>query len=137
MDETFVMLKPDCIKRKLAGEVISRIEKRGLEILAMQLLSVSREVAETHYAEHHGKPFFQGLVDYVTSSPVIIMRVAGPNVVDNVRQLCGATDPVVALAGTIRGDLGNDISENIIHSSDSKGSAMRELEIFFGSAKVE
>lgn len=137
MDETFVMLKPDCVRRKLVGEVVSRIEKKGLDILSMQMLSISKEVAETHYGEHRGKPFFEGLVSYVISSPVVIMRVAGPNVVENVRQLCGATDPCNALAGTIRGDLGNDISENIVHSSDSNASAARELEIFFGSALIE
>lgn len=137
MDETFVMLKPDCVRRKLVGEVVSRIEKKGLDILAMQMLTIPREVAETHYAEHRERPFFEGLVNYVISSPVVIMRVAGPNVVENVRQLSGATDPCNALAGTIRGDFGNDISENIVHSSDSNASAARELEIFFGSSIVE
>lgn len=137
MDETFVMLKPDCVRRKLIGEVISRIEAKGLSIEEMQLLVVSREVAESHYAEHRGKDFFDSLIGYITSAPVVIMRVTGLKAVESMRQLCGATDPVVSLPGTIRGDLGNNISENLIHSSDSPASAARELELFFGSTIIE
>lgn len=137
MDETFVMLKPDCVRRKLIGEVISRIEAKGLSIEEMQLLVVSREVAESHYAEHRGKDFFDSLIGYITSAPVVIMRVTGLKAVESMRQLCGATDPVVALPGTIRGDLGNNISENLIHASDSPASAARELELFFGSTIIE
>lgn len=132
MDETFVMLKPDCVRRKIMGEIISRIEKKGLGIVEMQLISPSREIIETHYAEHAGKPFFTELVNYVTSGPVVTMRVIGENAVTNMRNLSGATNPLEALPGTIRGDFGLVINENLIHASDSSESAKRELSIFFG-----
>lgn len=132
MDETFVMLKPDCVRRKIMGEIISRIEKKGLGIVEMQLISPSREIIETHYAEHVGKPFFTELVNYITSGPVVTMRVIGENAVTNMRNLSGATNPLEALPGTIRGDFGLVINENLIHASDSSESAKRELSIFFG-----
>lgn len=137
MEETFVMLKPDCVRRKLMGKVIDRIESKGLDVVEMQMLSVPKEIAESHYAEHREKPFFQELVNYVTQGTVVIIRVSGPSAVENIRSLCGATNPVAALPGTIRGDFGSDIGGNIIHASDSKDSAARELSLFFGEAIQE
>ncbi len=136
MERTFVMIKPDAVQRGLIGEIISRLEKKGLKIVAMKMLNVSRDLAERHYAEHREKPFFQSLVDYITSAPVVAMVVEGKNAVKVVRTLVGATNPQEALPGTIRGDFGMDIGRNVIHASDSLESAEREISLFFKPEEI-
>ena len=133
MDEEleFVMVKPDGVARGLIGEVISRIERKGLKIVAMKLLWMSKKQAEELYAVHKGKPFYEGLVKYVTSGPVVVMVVRGPKAVEVVRALIGATDPIKAAFGTIRGDFAMDISRNIVHASDSPENSLKERSIFF------
>jgi len=131
MERTFVMIKPDGVQRGLIGEIISRLERKGLKIVAMKMINVDRELAEKHYAEHKEKPFFNNLVQYITSGPVVAMVVEGKNAIKVVRTLVGATDPVEAQPGTIRGDFGLDIGRNIIHASDSLESAEREISLFF------
>jgi nucleoside-diphosphate kinase len=136
MEQTLVLLKPDSIQRALAGEVISRLERRGLKFVAMKLMKVSDELANQHYGEHVGKPFFDGLVKFITSSPIVAMVVEGKNAVEVVRNTVGATNPVQAAAGTIRGDLGLTIGMNLIHASDSLESAKREIDIFFQADEI-
>ncbi len=136
MERTFVMIKPDAVQRGLIGEIISRLERKGLKIVAMKMLSVSRELAERHYAEHREKPFFGSLVDYITSAPVVAMVVEGKNAVKVVRTLVGATNPQEAQPGTIRGDFGMDIGRNVIHASDSLESAEREISLFFKPEEI-
>jgi nucleoside-diphosphate kinase len=136
MEQTLVLLKPDSIQRALAGEVISRLERRGLKFVAMKLMKVSDELANQHYGEHVGKPFFDGLVKFITSSPIVAMVVEGENAVEVVRNTVGATNPVQAAAGTIRGDLGLTIGMNLIHASDSLESAKREIDIFFQADEI-
>lgn len=136
MERTFVMIKPDAVQRGLIGEIISRLERKGLKIVAMKMLNVDRDLAERHYAEHREKPFFQSLVDYITSGPVVAMVVEGKNAVKVVRTLVGATNPQEALPGTIRGDFGMDIGRNVIHASDSLESAEREISLFFKPEEI-
>jgi nucleoside-diphosphate kinase len=136
MEQTLVLLKPDSIQRALAGEVISRLERRGLKFVAMKLMKVSDELANRHYGEHVGKPFFDGLVKFITSSPIVAMVVEGENAVEVVRNTVGATNPVQAAAGTIRGDLGLTIGMNLIHASDSLESSKREIDIFFQADEI-
>ena len=131
MERTLVLLKPDSIQRGLAGEVISRLERRGLKFVAMKMMKVSEELAHRHYGEHVGKPFFDGLVKFITSSPIVAMVVEGENAVEAVRNTMGATNPTQAGPGTIRGDLGLTIGMNLVHGSDSPESAKREIDIFF------
>ncbi len=130
------MIKPDAVQRGLIGEIISRLERKGLKIVAMKMLNVSRELAEKHYAEHREKPFFESLVSYITSAPVVAMVVEGKNAVKVVRTLVGATNPQEALPGTIRGDFGMDIGRNVIHASDSLESAEREISLFFKPEEI-
>ena len=130
------MIKPDAVQRGLIGEIISRLERKGLKIVAMKMLNVSRELAERHYAEHREKPFFESLVSYITSAPVVAMVVEGKNAVKVVRTLVGATNPQEALPGTIRGDFGMDIGRNVIHASDSLESAEREISLFFKPEEI-
>ena len=132
MEETLVLVKGDGVRRKLIGEIIRRIENTGLDIHAMQLMDVSRELAEEHYAEHREKPFFEELVEFITSSPVVAMRVGGEGAISIVRKLMGATNPANAAPGTIRGDLALSMPDNLVHGSDSPESAARELKLFFG-----
>ena len=136
MEQTLVLLKPDSIQRALAGEVISRLERRGLKFVAMKLMKVSNELANRHYGEHVGKPFFDGLVKFITSSPIVAMVVEGENAVEVVRNTVGATNPTQAAAGTIRGDLGLTIGMNLIHASDSLESSKREIDIFFQADEI-
>ena len=136
MERTFVMVKPDGVQRGLIGEVISRLERKGLKIVAMKMLWIKRELAENHYAEHREKPFFSALVDYITSGPVVAMVVEGRNAVKVVRNLVGATNPVEAAVGTIRGDFGLDVGRNIVHASDSLQSADREISLFFDEKEI-
>ncbi len=136
MERTFVMIKPDGVQRCLVGEIISRIERKGLKIVAMKMMNVDRALAERHYEEHREKPFFQSLVNYVTSGPVIAMVVEGKNAVKIMRNLVGATNPIEASPGTIRGDFGMEIGRNVIHASDSKESAEREINLFFKPEEI-
>jgi nucleoside-diphosphate kinase len=131
MDRTFVMVKPDGVRRGLVGEVITRLERKGLALEQMRRLTIDRDLAERHYAEHVDRPFFADLVDFITSGPVVAMEWSGPNAVNAVRVLMGATDPGDAAPGTIRGDLATEITQNLVHGSDSPESAERELALFF------
>ena len=132
MEETLVLVKGDGVRRRLIGEIIRRIENTGLDIHAMQLMDVSRELAEEHYAEHREKPFFEELVEFITSTPVVAMRVGGEGAISIVRKLMGSTNPANAAPGTIRGDLALSMPDNLVHGSDSPESAARELRLFFG-----
>ena len=131
LERTFVAVKPDGVERALIGEVISRFERRGLKIVGLKMLQVTRAMAETHYGEHKGKPFYEGLVTYITSAPVAAMVLEGKDAVALARQVIGATNPANAAPGTIRGDLAIEIGRNIVHGSDSPESAKREIGIFF------
>ena len=131
METTFLMVKPDGVQRGLVGSVIQRLEERGLRITAMKMMTIERERAETHYAQHEGKDFYEPLLDYITSGPVVTMAVKGENAISMIRNMVGATDPQEADPGTIRGDFGIEIGRNIVHAADSKSSAERELDIFF------
>ena len=131
-EQTFVMIKPDAVQRGLVGEIITRIEATGLEIVRMEMGTVSPDEAAANYAEHEGKPFYDGLIEYITSGPVVRMVVRGPGAVGLCRKLMGATDPAQAAPGTIRGDFGLVVDRNVIHGSDSVASAEREIAIFFG-----
>lgn len=127
----FVMIKPDGVARGLIGEVISRIEKKGLKIVAMKMIHMSKEQAEKLYEVHKGKSFYEGLIKYVTSGPVVVMVVKGPQAVNVVRKLIGKTNPIEADFGTIRGDYALDIGRNIVHASDSPENSKKERSIFF------
>lgn len=128
---TLVLVKPDGVKRRLVGEIISRFESRGLELVGLKVLQIDEELAKRHYAAHADKTFFPGLVEFITSGPVVAMVVEGPFVIDVVRQSMGSTDPLKAFPGTIRGDFGVDIGENLVHGSDSVEAAIHEISIFF------
>jgi len=130
-ERTLVLVKPDGVARGLVGEVLGRIERKGYRILAADLRTISREVAETHYAEHTEKPFFGELVAFITSGPLLAAVVEGPDVIEAWRSMMGATNPVKATPGTIRGDLASLTTENIAHGSDSAESAAREIALFF------
>jgi len=126
-----VLIKPDGVRRGLAGEVLARIERKGLRIVAMDMRVVGKDLAETHYAEHTGKPFYGSLVDFITSGALVALVVEGPRAIEAFRALAGATDPVKAAPGTIRGDYALEVQDNIVHGSDSPDSAEREIKIFF------
>jgi nucleoside-diphosphate kinase len=130
-ERTLVLIKPDGVRRGLAGEVMARIERKGLRIVAMDLRTVGRDLAETHYAEHVEKPFYGSLVDFITSGPLVALVAEGPRAIEAFRALAGATDPVKAAPGTIRGDYALEVQDNIVHGSDSPDSAEREIKIFF------
>lgn len=132
MEQTFIMVKPDGVARGLVGEVVSRFERKGLRLEKMRMLVIDEPMAARHYGEHVGKPFYDDLVTFITSGPVVAMQWAGPDAVAVGRALMGPTNPVDAPPGTIRGDFGLEIGENIVHGSDSPASAERELDIFFG-----
>jgi nucleoside-diphosphate kinase len=129
---TLVLVKPDGVRRRLIGEVIARIEAKGYDIREMKLFTIEETLAKKHYAEHEDKPFFGELVSFITSGPVVAMVVEGSDVVAAMRQIMGATDPLEAVPGSIRGDLATAIGENIVHGSDSQESAAREVALFFG-----
>jgi len=131
MQRSLIILKPEVLRRGLAGEIIARFERRGIRIDEMKLTTLTPEMASHHYQDHIAKPFFQSLIDYIISGPVVVMIVSGDDVVSIVRLMVGSTNPAVALPGTIRGDYATSISENIIHASDSIESAAREIAIFF------
>jgi nucleoside-diphosphate kinase len=131
MEKTFVMVKPDGVRRHLVGEVIKRIEDKGYSLVEMKLFTIDRDLAERHYAEHTEKPFFGELVSFITSGPVVAMVVEGDDAVKGARQIMGATNPLEAVPGSIRGDFASVITENIVHGSDSPESATREIGLFF------
>lgn len=130
-ERTLVLAKPDAVARGLVGEIISRLEARGLKLAGLKMIWVDENLAHRHYSAHVGKPFFEGLVKYITSLPVVAMVWEGPSAVSVVRNTMGATNPVQAQPGTIRGDFGLDISNNLVHGSDSVESAQREIGLFF------
>ncbi len=132
MEETLVLVKGDGVRRRLVGEIIRRIEAKSLDIATLQLMDVGRELAEEHYAEHREKPFFEELVEFITSTPVVAMRVRGESAIKVMRTLMGSTNPAEAAPGTIRGDLALSLPDNLVHGSDSPESARRELGLFFG-----
>jgi nucleoside-diphosphate kinase len=130
-ERTLILVKPDGVRRGLIGEVVARIERKGYDILALEMRQLERDTAEEHYAEHTDKPFFGELVDFITSAPLVAMCVAGEGAIAGMRTLMGATNPLEATPGSIRGDFATVIGENIVHGSDSPQSAERELGIFF------
>lgn len=130
-ERTLVLVKPDGVQRLLAGRVISRFEDRGLKIVAMKLMPVSRKLAETHYAVHAARPFFGGLVDFITSGPVVALVLEGPNAITVVRSMVGATRPHESAPGTIRGDFGLETAKNLIHASDAPETAAAEIALWF------
>ncbi len=130
-ERTLVLLKPDTINRRLSGEIIARFEKKGLRIIGLKMLWVSREIAEKHYEVHRGKPFYESLINYITSAPLIAMVLEGSNVIFVVRKMMGSTNGQEAEQGTIRGDYSMSVQNNLVHGSDSKESADREIKIFF------
>ena len=132
MEQTLVLIKGDGVRRRLVGEIISRIEARGLDIADMKLMEVDTDLAEEHYAEHREKPFFGELVEFITATPVVAMRIRGEGAIKAMRTLMGATNPADAAPGTIRGDLALSMPDNLVHGSDSPQSAERELGLFFG-----
>ncbi|MBM3942297.1 MAG: nucleoside-diphosphate kinase [SAR202 cluster bacterium] len=136
MERTLVLVKPDGVQRGLAGEVISRLERRGLKLVGLKLMQVDEALARRHYAEHVNRPFFPGLVQFITAGPVVAMAWEGGNAIELVRQTMGATDPAKSAPGTIRGDLGVNIGRNLVHGSDKPESAQRELNLFFKPAEL-
>ena len=136
LEKTFVMVKPDGVKRRLIGETISRLERVGLRIVAMKMLHLTEAMAEKHYAVHKGKPFYDGLVKFISSGPAVAMIVEGQDAVKRVRKLVGATNPIEAEAGTIRGDYGMVIGRNIIHAADSPENAKIEYSIYFTKSDI-
>ncbi|WP_129688711.1 nucleoside-diphosphate kinase [Gottfriedia acidiceleris] len=136
MERTYLMVKPDGVQRNLIGEIVSRFEKKGFQLVGAKLMQVSKEQAETHYAEHKERPFFGELVDFITSSPVFAMVWEGENVIATARQMMGATNPKDSAPGTIRGEYAATVGKNIIHGSDSPTSAEREIGIFFNQNEL-
>jgi nucleoside-diphosphate kinase len=132
MEKTYIMIKPDGVRRGLTAEIIGRIERKGFVIAELKKMTIAKATAESHYGEHAGKPFFAGLVSFITSGPVVAMVVEGPGAILEMRRLMGATKPWEATTGSIRADFATTIDENIIHGSDSAESAEREIAIFFG-----
>jgi nucleoside-diphosphate kinase len=136
LERTFILFKPDSIERGLVGEILSRFEKKSLKIVAMKLVRMDKNLAEKLYSIHLGKKFYDELIAYVTSGPVIVMVIEGINAVPLIRKIIGATNPLEAEMGSIRGDYGSDITYNLIHASDSLETAEREIKIFFNTDKV-
>jgi nucleoside-diphosphate kinase len=136
MDRTLILVKPDAFARGLSGEIIARFERKGLRIAAMRHLSMTRELAETHYAEHAERPFFGDLVDFITSGPIVAMALEGVEAVTAARQVIGATNPLEAAPGSIRGDFAVEVGANMVHGSDSPESAAREVALFFGDIQA-
>lgn len=136
MEQTFTMIKPDGVQRGFVGEIINRLENKGLKMTALKMLKISTELAHAHYSEHKERPFFQDLVNFITSGPVVAMVVEGDNAIATVRAMMGATNPQEAAMGTIRGDLAMNIDMNVIHGSDSPASAQREINLFFSPLEI-
>jgi nucleoside-diphosphate kinase len=133
LERTLVLVKPDAVRRGLVGEVLGRVERKGLRLIAVQLRTLDRATAEEHYAEHRGKPFFGALIGFITSAPLVSAVAEGPRAIETWRAMMGATDPVKATPGTIRGDFGLIVTENLVHGSDSPEAAAREVALFFPS----
>jgi nucleoside-diphosphate kinase len=131
VERTLILAKADAVVRGLVGEILARFERRGYTILGLKLTQVTNEQAKRHYAEHEGKPFFAGLVDYITATPIVAMVIEGEDAIEGCRSTIGATNPIKATPGTIRGDYGQTIGRNLVHGSDSPASAQREVPIFF------
>lgn len=136
MERTLLLIKPDGVQRKLIGEVIQRLEKRDWKLVGMKLMNISKELAEKHYGEHIGKPFFGGLIEYITSGPVVAMAWEGESIVSALRLMMGKTNSIEAAPGTLRGDLANSFTKNLVHGSDSPESAIRELDLFFNADEL-
>ncbi len=132
MDRTLILIKPDAFKRALSGEILARFERKGLSVIAMKLMTMDRRLAEQHYAEHAGKPFYGELVEFITSGPLVALVLEGHEAVVAARQVIGATDPLEAAPGSIRGDFALEVGQNMVHGSDSNESAVREVALFFG-----
>lgn len=135
IEKTLVLVKPDGVKKHICGEVISRFERKGLEVEAIKMIQVPEELAKKHYAEHEGKGFFKDLITFITSGPVLVMVIKGENAVAAVRQINGATDPLKAVPGSIRGDFATSIDENVVHASDAPETAEREIGLWFPELK--
>jgi nucleoside-diphosphate kinase len=135
-ERSLVLIKPDAMQRGLAGEIVSRLERKGLKIVAMKMLHMDKNLAQRHYAIHKGKAFFDDLVSFITSSPVIAIVFQGKNAVEIIRQMMGETDPAKAQGGTIRGDFGIDIGHNLVHGSDSLENASKEIDLFFSEEEI-
>lgn len=136
IQRTLILCKPDAVSRGLSGEIIRRIEARGYLLIGMKLMQLDGERARKHYGEHEGKPFFGGLVDFITSGPLVAMAVEGDDAIEGMRQMIGATNPLQAAPGTIRADFAQQIGRNLVHGSDSHESAKRELSIFFSPSEI-
>ncbi len=136
VEKTLILLKPDAVDRGLCGEIIGRFEKRGLRIMAMKMLQLSKEQAEVHYIEHQGKAFLPELIDFITSGPLLAMVLEGENVIKLTRTMMGATNPLDALPGTIRGEFSTSVRKNVIHGSDGPASAEREIKIYFDEKEI-
>ena len=136
IEKSFVMMKPDAVSRRLMGPILNRFEEKGLKIVALKLRTVDEELAKDHYGEHSDKPFFDGLISYITSYPVLTMVVEGDEAISVIRKMVGSTNPKEAAVGTIRGDYGLDTGRNIIHASDAPGSAKREIALFFDEEEI-
>jgi nucleoside-diphosphate kinase len=135
-ERTFVMVKPDGVGRRLVGEAIRRYEAKGLKLVGLKMQVIGRDLAQRHYAEHKGKPFFDGLVEFITSGPTVQMVLEGNNAIDVVRSMNGATDSLKAAQGTIRGDLGLSLQNNVVHASDGAETAAREIALYFGENEL-
>ncbi len=136
MERSLVLIKPDGTQRSLAGTIISRLEKKGLKLVALKMLHMDKALAERHYAIHAGKPFFEDLINYITSAPIVAIVFEGERAVEVIRKIMGATDPAKAEPGTIRKDFGLDIQRNVVHGSDSIETAKKEIELFFAGDEI-
>jgi nucleoside-diphosphate kinase len=132
MDRTLILVKPDAFARRLTGEIIARFERKGLHLAELKSMTLDEDTARRHYAEHAGKPFFDGLVSFITSGPIVAMVLEGPNAIEASRQLIGSTNGIEAAPGSIRGDFALEVRRNLVHGSDSPESAAREIALFFG-----
>jgi len=135
-EQTLVIVKPDAVQRGLVGTILARFEQKGLRLAALKVMQIDRPLAERHYAVHQGKPFYPGLVDFITSGPVIVGVLEGPNAIEATRKIMGATDPVTACPGSLRGMYALEIGQNLIHGSDSAGTARFEIDLFFGAGEL-
>ncbi|HEV7129893.1 MAG TPA: nucleoside-diphosphate kinase [Ktedonobacterales bacterium] len=136
MERTLIIVKPEGVQRALVGQLLARFEARGMKLVGLKLMTIARDLAERHYAEHQGKPFYPGLVEHITSSPVVVGVLEGPNAIAVTRTMMGPTKPADAAPGTIRGDYALDMGLNILHGSDGKEAAAREIALFFGASEL-
>jgi len=136
VQKTLVLIKPDAVQRGLVGEIVSRLERKELKIAALKMLQMDKALAKRHYAIHKGKPFFSSLVDFITSGPIVAIVIEGSNAVEATRRIMGETDPLKAAPGTIRGDFGSEIEQNLIHGSDSEENAKQEISLFFSDKEL-